>query len=205
MQKHFEREHAGPHRYIINRGTFSGLYGQFKLTSFKLLFDLIDLLAAEHRQRVSVARRWLEVNDLIEPAIDRVLLPHSPEWFATMRLWDPVKAAQTKFVVEDAGRDGVCSICGDDPARDYRLEKSFRPAGGADTLRLCDEGQWASRSKRFRYSGANYLQARTGTQHSDWHRWNFHVVDNIGGSLRTEINVEASSAFGRRAEQTSTQ
>lgn len=53
--------------------------------------------------------------------------------------WDPVKAAQTKFVVDDAGHADVCSVCGDHPARDYRLEKRFRPAGGPDTLRLCDD------------------------------------------------------------------
>ena len=51
----------------------------------------------------------------------------------------PVKAAQTKFIVEDAERNDVCSICGDDPAQDYRLEKPFRPAGGSDTLKLCKD------------------------------------------------------------------
>jgi hypothetical protein len=70
---------------------------------------------------------------------DRVLLPYSPEWFAAMRLCDPVKAAQTKFDVEDTGREEVRSICGDDPARDNRLEKSLLPAGGADTPRLCED------------------------------------------------------------------
>jgi hypothetical protein len=56
-----------------------------------------------------------------------------------MDQWDPVKAAMTRFVVGKAGRDDVCSVCGDDPASDYRLEKALRPAGGPDTLRLCDD------------------------------------------------------------------
>lgn len=53
--------------------------------------------------------------------------------------WDPVKAAVTRFVIDQEGRDDFCSICGDEPATDYRLEKAFRPAGGPDTLRLCDD------------------------------------------------------------------
>jgi hypothetical protein len=132
-------EEAGPHRYVINRSSFRGLSHQYKLASFKLLFDQYDLLAGEHRKRVMVARRWLEENGLVEPAIDVVLRPHSPEWFSAMDQWDPVKAAMTRFVVGKAGRDDVCSVCGDDPASDYRLEKALRPAGGPDTLRLCDD------------------------------------------------------------------
>jgi hypothetical protein len=59
--------------------------------------------------------------------------------FESMRVWDPVKAAQTRYIVVDAGHTEVCSICGDDPARDHRLEKPFRPAGGPDTLKLCED------------------------------------------------------------------
>ena len=50
-----------------------------------------------------------------------------------------VKAAVTTFVIDQEGRDDVCSVCGDDPALDYRLEKPLRPAGGPDTLRLYDD------------------------------------------------------------------
>jgi hypothetical protein len=132
-------EDTGPNRYVINRGAYRSLSFQFKLKSFKLLFDLYDLLASLHRQRVTVARRWLEVKSLVEPARDNVLLPHSPEWFAAMEVWDPVRAVQTRYVVDDAGREDVCSVCGDDPAADYRLERLFRPAGGPDTLRLCED------------------------------------------------------------------
>jgi Permuted papain-like amidase enzyme, YaeF/YiiX, C92 family len=134
-----EDDEMGPHRYVINRGAYRGLSQQFKLTSFRLLFDLYDLLAGEYRHRVIVARRWLETNGRLEPLSDNVLLPHSREWFAAMQLWDPVKAAQTRFNIEYAGRDDVCSVCGDDPAADYRLEKRFRPAGGPDTLKLCED------------------------------------------------------------------
>jgi hypothetical protein len=132
-------EEAGPHRYAMNRATFRGLSHQYKLASFEFLFELYDLLAGEHRHRLMVARRWLEANDLIEPVVETVLQPHSPEWFAAMDQWDPVRAAMSRFVINDAGRDDVCSVCGDDPASDYRLEKALRQAGGPNTLRLCDD------------------------------------------------------------------
>jgi hypothetical protein len=45
----------------------------------------------------------------------------------------------TRKIIELTGRADVCSICGDDPASDYRLAEEHRPAGGADTLRLCDD------------------------------------------------------------------
>jgi hypothetical protein len=135
----FRDEEAGPNRYIVNRGQFAGLSKRFGLASFNKLLELFDLLAALHRQRVAVAVRWLEANDLIAPQPDKVLIPHSPEWFAAQELWDPPKAAQAKFMIEAEGRIDVCSVCADDPARDYRLAEAFRPPGGADTLRLCED------------------------------------------------------------------
>lgn len=135
----FRDEGAGPNRYIVNRGQFAGLSKRFGLASFQKLLELFDLLAALHRQRVAVATRWLQANDLIAPQIDKVLVPHSPTWFAAQELWDPPKAAQTKSVIKAAGRDDVCSVCGDDPAQDYRLTEAFRPPGGVDTLRLCED------------------------------------------------------------------
>jgi hypothetical protein len=132
-------EESGASRYLINRGAYRSLSFQYKLTSFALFFELYDLLASLHRQRVAVARRWLEANGLIEPADDIVLVPHTPAWFASMEVWDPVKAAQTRYVIDNARRDDICSICGDDPASDYRLQKTFRPPGGPDTLRLCED------------------------------------------------------------------
>jgi hypothetical protein len=44
-----------------------------------------------------------------------------------------------QIIVEDAERNDVCSICGDDPAQDYRLEEPFQSAGGVDTLKLCED------------------------------------------------------------------
>ncbi|MEA2895264.1 MAG: hypothetical protein QOJ84_879 [Bradyrhizobium sp.] len=134
-----KEEEGADHRYVVNRGGYKGANFHYKLKTFGLLFELYDLLASGHRQRIAVARRWLEANGLAAPEADHILTPHSPEWFAALHRWDPVQAAQTKFVVDHEGRTDVCSICGDDPAKDYRLEKPFRAAGGVDTLRLCDD------------------------------------------------------------------
>lgn len=132
-------EETGPNRYIVNRGQLLALSRQFRLSSFHHLFELSELLASLHQQRVSVAGRWLHSKNLASEIPDRIFVPHSSAWFTAQRLWDPLKAAQTESVIEAMGREDVCSVCGDDPANDYRLAKGFRPAGGADTLRLCDD------------------------------------------------------------------
>ncbi len=103
-------EEAGPNRYIINRGQFAGLSKQFGLSSFERLFELFDLLAAMHRQRVAVATRWLQSNNLLAATPDKLLVPHSPEWFAAQQLWDPPKAAQTEFIIKAAGRVHAASM-----------------------------------------------------------------------------------------------
>src|SRR5579872_4245791 len=132
-------EEAGPNRYLINRGQCAALAKYYGLSSFRTLLDLHDLLAALHRQRIVVARRWLESNGLIAPMVPVVLVPHSPEWFDTLQLWDPPKAAQARAMVDHAGKDDVCSICADEPSFVCRLAEGFRPAGGPDTLRLCED------------------------------------------------------------------
>ena len=91
-----------------------------------------------HRTRLDVARRWLENNNLLAPVAETILRPHSQEWFKALEVWNPQQAAMTKYVTEQTGSLDVCSVCGDDPAKDYRLHQAYRPPGGVDTLRLCD-------------------------------------------------------------------
>ena len=76
---------------------------------------------------------------LVEPDDDVVFMPHTTEWFAALSVWDPTQAAMTRQAINMAGSLEVCSVCGDDPAQDYRLPKPYRAAGGVDTLRLCDD------------------------------------------------------------------
>ena len=132
-------EQAGPNRYVVNRGVYAQFSKLFGLRTFQTLMELYDLLATFHCTRVDVATKWLEENGLLAPAAERILRPHTPEWFAALEVWNPPQAAMTRMAIEAAGSPDVCSICGDDPARDYRLEEAYRPSGGVDTLRLCDD------------------------------------------------------------------
>ncbi|WP_439408580.1 YiiX/YebB-like N1pC/P60 family cysteine hydrolase [Bradyrhizobium sp. DASA03076] len=150
-----EDDANGPHQYVVNRGAFKGLRHRFPLATFKLFFELYDLLSSEHRQRVTVARRWLEANGLIAPAIERFHVPHTSEWFATLHQWDPVQAAQTKFVVDAAGREDVCSICGDDPADEtIDLQSRFgrrapRARCASATIVWKSAGRWESPMRNY--------------------------------------------------------
>jgi len=134
-----ENEDGGPNRYIVNRGGYLLFCRQYDRQFFRLMAELYEHLAALHRQRVDVAGKWLEANGLLARPTSSPLTPHTPEWFAALEQWDPPKAMMTRKIIDLTGRTDVCSICGDDPASDYRLAEEHRPAGGADTLRLCDD------------------------------------------------------------------
>jgi len=67
------------------------------------------------------------------------LKPNSPEWLAALESFDQVQAAHTRTILRAAGREDVCSICGDEPASDYKLvsPKPYRDA--VATIRLCED------------------------------------------------------------------
>lgn len=65
--------------------------------------------------------------------------PHTSEWFRALRAFDVTKAAMTETVVKSAGSLDVCSICGDDPAKDYELVDKFMERNAVATIRLCDD------------------------------------------------------------------
>lgn len=132
-------EEVGPSRYIVNRGGYAYLSQTFGLRFFQMMLDLYDRLASLHQTRFDVATKWLEANNLLTPPVDAILRPHTPEWFAALELWNPQQAAMTRAAIETGGSVNVCSICGDQPANDYRLEEERRPPGGVDTMRLCDD------------------------------------------------------------------
>jgi Permuted papain-like amidase enzyme, YaeF/YiiX, C92 family len=132
-------EEDGPNRYIVNRGGYELFSRQFGLRFFGIMADLSGHLASLHRTRVEVAAKWLQARGPIEIAPTPIRRPHTPEWFEALAIWNPVQAAHTRRVIESSGTPNVCSVCGDDPARDYRLEESHRSPAGVDTLRLCDD------------------------------------------------------------------
>lgn len=65
------------------------------------------------------------------------LKPHSPEWFDALDKSNPKQAAQTRQILCAAGRDDVCSVCGDQPALDYTLVSEQAAASDVSTLKLC--------------------------------------------------------------------
>lgn len=137
--KTLDDENAGPNRFLVNRGAYTLLSRGHGLEFFRVMADLYEMLAVLHRQRVDVAARWLETQGLIELSPSPALVPHTDEWFAAMSQWNPPQAMMTRMVLEAVGRSDVCSVCGDDPARDYQLEEEYRPPSSVDTLRLCND------------------------------------------------------------------
>jgi len=65
----------------------------------------------------------------------KLLKPHSSDWFEVLEKTDPQQAAMTRQVLSRAGRDDICSVCGDDPAADYEVAGAPPPS----TMRLCDD------------------------------------------------------------------
>jgi Permuted papain-like amidase enzyme, YaeF/YiiX, C92 family len=132
-------ESAGTHRFIMNRGGYESFAQQFGLRYFREMSELYEWLAMLHRQRVQVAKSWLEDEGLFMPSADIPLVPHSSEWIASLAAWDRAQADHTRHILQLAGRSDVCSICGDNPVKDYRLAEEARAAGGPNTLRLCSD------------------------------------------------------------------
>lgn len=67
------------------------------------------------------------------------LKPHTKEWFEALEKQNPIQAAQTSQIISLAGSSDVCSICGDEEAKDYKLESSQSASGMVVTLKLCDD------------------------------------------------------------------
>jgi hypothetical protein len=133
-------ENRGPNRFIINHGGYAMHQKVHPRRAFELLMNLHGVLATLHKQRVEVARGWLEHRGLLEPVATEVVLPHTAEWFSALEIWNPPQAMMTKAAIAARGGDtAVCSICADDPAADYQLPKEQRTPGGVYTLRLCDD------------------------------------------------------------------
>ena len=65
--------------------------------------------------------------------------PHSQKWFAVLAAFDQIQAAHTRAIVERAGREDVCGICGDDPANDYEIVAPGPHKDAVATIRLCDD------------------------------------------------------------------
>ncbi|TKJ60306.1 hypothetical protein PspCFBP13506_20040 [Pseudomonas sp. CFBP13506] len=127
----------GQNRFVLNHGLYVGINAEHPRKYFALQVELYDLLASFHARRVNAATTWLERRGLLEPVSRKLLRPHSSEWFASLREWDAKQAAMTKAAISAAGSSDVCSICADDPARDYAFVSP--PTAGPGTIRLCED------------------------------------------------------------------
>lgn len=67
------------------------------------------------------------------------LKPHSSEWFTALKRINSVQAGQTRQILSAAGRDDVCSICGDNLAADYKMASAQMMPDSIATLRLCND------------------------------------------------------------------
>jgi hypothetical protein len=65
--------------------------------------------------------------------------PHTAEWFDAVRRSNPTEAAHARRIVKLVGRSDVCSVCGDDPADDYKVVATAIPPNAVATVRLCPD------------------------------------------------------------------
>jgi hypothetical protein len=124
-------------RFVLNHAGYVTMNTQHPRQYFAMKVKLYEILTDLHAKRIVAATAWLERRGLLEPASRELLRPHTPEWFTSLREWNPIQAAITEAVVQAAGSSDVCSVCADDPASDYALVNM--PAAGPGTIRLCDD------------------------------------------------------------------
>ncbi|MGI4858963.1 MAG: YiiX/YebB-like N1pC/P60 family cysteine hydrolase [Janthinobacterium lividum] len=128
---------SSQNRFVVNHAGYVTLHAKHPRQYFAYQIELYEALAAFHARRLKAAAAWLERRGVLESEPAERLRPHTAEWFASLREWNPVQAAKVKMVTQIAGSMEVCSVCGDDPVRDYELVH-YSPAGPG-TIRLCDD------------------------------------------------------------------
>ncbi|WP_122559361.1 YiiX/YebB-like N1pC/P60 family cysteine hydrolase [Pseudomonas viridiflava] len=130
-------EKLGQNRFILNHAGYVTVNALHPREYFALKIELYELLTQFHARRIRAATTWLERKGLLELTPPTLLRPHSPEWFASLREWNPKQAAMTEAAIRAAGSLDVCTVCADEPVRDFVLLSI--PAAGPGTLRLCDD------------------------------------------------------------------
>lgn len=136
-------------RFEVNRAGYFLLAEEYPLETFRQLKALYEKLVELHLMRRHTAAQWLRLkgfSDLPERNSALLLTPHTEEWFGALAAWNPQQAAHTRFVLQQAGSNAVCSICGDEPVKDYRLIGPGIPDGALCTLRLCNDC-WSIRAE----------------------------------------------------------
>lgn len=132
----------GLQRYGANEAGYAIYAREHALETFRLLHELYAQLYDLQLRRRNVAKEWLAQHEptLLEKCRHQLALtPHSPEWFDALEAWNPHQAQQTRQMIRLSGNYLACSVCGDEPTRDYRLIGHDVPEGAVATLRLCDD------------------------------------------------------------------
>lgn len=130
-------EKLGQNRFILNHADYVTVNALHPRQYFALKIELYDLLTQLHARRIRAATTWLVRKGLLEPAPPTLLRPHTPEWFASLREWNPKQAAMTEAAIRATESLDVCTVCADESVCDYVLLSI--PAAGPGTLRLCDD------------------------------------------------------------------
>lgn len=132
----------GGHRFETNLIGYYNYHAQFPLETFSILLALYKKLYELYILRKETAKKWLLLNSPGQStrANDGVwqLVPHTGEWFTALTKQNALQASHVRQVLQLAGSNDVCSLCGDDPAEDYLLMGDKVP-GFVYTLRLCQD------------------------------------------------------------------
>lgn len=130
-------EKLGQNRFVLNHAGYVTVNALHPRQYFALKIKLYELLTQLHDRRIRAATAWLERKGLLKPEPRTLLRPHTPEWFASLREWDPKQAAMTEAAIKVAGSLDVCTVCADEPVCDYVLLSV--PPAGPGTCRLCGD------------------------------------------------------------------
>ncbi|MDD2336630.1 MAG: YiiX/YebB-like N1pC/P60 family cysteine hydrolase [Geobacteraceae bacterium] len=129
-------------RFEVNRAGYTLLVEEFPLETFHLLKTLYKKLVEMHVKRRQTAAQWLShqySTELTAKNSAVLFTPHTSEWFTALAAWNPQQAAHTRSILQESKNHYVCSVCGDEPTRDYRLVGPGIPHGAICTLRLCND------------------------------------------------------------------
>lgn len=130
-------EKFGQNRFVVNHAHYVAINALHPRHYFFLKIELYEILTQLHARRIRAATTWLESKGLFEAVPQELVRPHTPEWFALLRKWNPKQAAMVEVAIKVARSLDVCTVCADEPARDYFFLNI--PAAGPGTIRLCDD------------------------------------------------------------------
>jgi hypothetical protein len=85
-------EPEAPSRFVTLRAAYVTYAKQSGLRYFKLVGELYTVLVTLRRQRLDIARDWLQTHGhRAKNSAPVVLEPHTPAWFEALSQWDPMR------------------------------------------------------------------------------------------------------------------